>query len=88
MSVLVWLPLGIALVMGGSFVVNEWSHGGLSETMGMGHHHMLDYGRQHCTDASGHVVHMTDMPAHHVHADAPRSESPGCVSGSPSMEGM
>lgn len=35
------LPLVVALVLGSAFIVNEWSYGALSETMGLGTHHLL-----------------------------------------------
>ena len=34
------IPLGIALLTGSGFILNEWSEGALAQTMGMGHHHM------------------------------------------------
>lgn len=37
------VPLALALLLGGAFVVNEWSYGGLSEALGWGHHHLLDH---------------------------------------------
>lgn len=42
------LPLAVAATFGGGFLMNEWSHGGMAEAMGLGHHHMLDYGGVHC----------------------------------------
>lgn len=34
------IPLGIALLTGSGFILNEWSEGALAQTMGVGHHHM------------------------------------------------
>jgi hypothetical protein len=45
---MVLTPLLLTLVAGGGFAVNEWSHGGLSESLGLGHHHMLDYHDASC----------------------------------------
>lgn len=73
-------PLIVASVAGGGFIVNEWSHGGLSEAMGMGHHHMLDYGRQHCAAMNGDAIHMTQVPAHEgAHGDAAMPDPQGCA---------
>lgn len=67
------IPLVLSLALAGGFVANEWSHGGLSEATGAGHHHMLDYGGYHCAahddPAQGemHMAHMhqADMPMPH-----------------------
>ena len=55
MDALVALPLALALLAGGGFIVNEWSHGGLSEAAGLGHHHLADDDAWHCAhgDAAG-----------------------------------
>ena len=44
------VPVAIALALGGAFLANEWSHGGLAEATGLGHRHMLDHGGYHCAD--------------------------------------
>lgn len=36
-----------------TFGANEVTHGGLAETMGAGHHHMLDYDGYHCATHDG-----------------------------------
>jgi hypothetical protein len=59
---IVMIPLIISMVAGGGFIVNEWSHGGLSEGMGMGHHHLLDHGRGHCLDEN--MTHEAGLMAH------------------------
>ena len=49
---MVSIPLIAAIaagVMMTGFAANEMSHGGFAESMGMGHHHMMDYGGYHCT---------------------------------------
>ena len=57
--------IAAGMFMGG-FAGNEFSHGGFAESMGMGHHHMTDYGGYHCADPSDdehwadHVEHMHD----------------------------
>ena len=57
------VPVVLATAFGGAFMVNEWSHGGLSEAVGLGHHHMLDYSGVHCAahggdQAMAHAAHM------------------------------
>jgi len=55
MNVAIALPVLLSMAFGGAFVVNEWSHGGVSEAMGLGHHHMLDYAQMHCSHAAMHM---------------------------------
>ena len=47
---------------------NEASHGGLSEAMGLGHHHLADYGGYHCASHDG--PHADDH-LRHMHGDHP-----------------
>ncbi|HEX9817157.1 MAG TPA: hypothetical protein VGB18_09270, partial [Candidatus Thermoplasmatota archaeon] len=61
MQPMILAPLIVTLVAGGGFVVNEWSHGGLSESMGMGHHHMLDYDDPSC-EKHGPTGHGSSQP--------------------------
>lgn len=46
------VPLALAAVLGGAFLANEWSEGGVSTMMGMGRHHMFSVGHGTC---SGHA---------------------------------
>ncbi len=60
------------LLFTGLAAANEFSHGGLSETMGLGHRHMADYGGYHCagpTDAGWeqHMQHMQDTHCGQAH---------------------
>lgn len=48
MDAMVVVPLVLALLAGGGFVLNEWSHGAMSETMGLEHRHLSDDGGWHC----------------------------------------
>lgn len=34
------LPIVLMALTGGTFLLNEWTHGGVSEAMGMGTHHL------------------------------------------------
>lgn len=38
------VPLAVACVATGLFLVNEWSHGAVAEAAGLGHHHLLAEG--------------------------------------------
>lgn len=56
-------------------LANEGTHGGVAEGMGLGHHHMADYGGYHCASHSGmhgseHMAHMHGE-THADHADCP-----------------
>lgn len=85
------IPLGIALTMGGGFLANEWSHGGLSEALGMGHRHALDFGGYHCAPHDDsergrmHVEHMhqegSPMPHDECAGGSAMHESRGNMSG-------
>lgn len=71
------LPVVLSLAFGGAFVANEWSHGGVARSMGMGHQHMLDYGGYHCVDhddARHHERHMNHM---HGNVTMPHDRCPG-----------
>ena len=71
------LPLLIASTFGGGFLVNEWSHGALSETVGLGHHHMLDYGGYHCS-----AYNATAYGDHHMMGRPPQDlegQASGCA---------
>ena len=56
-------------------MVNEGTHGGLAEMMGLGHHHMADYGGYHCASHDGEdgAEHMEHMHGEHPmdHSDCP-----------------
>ncbi|MGQ0536630.1 MAG: hypothetical protein ACT4PT_11220 [Methanobacteriota archaeon] len=57
------VPLALAGLAGAGFVVNEWSHGAMAESGGLGHRHLLDHGGYHCATHDGargteHVAHM------------------------------
>lgn len=69
--------VGIALLSGGGFLLNEWTHGALSEATGLGHHHALDVGEYHCAshdDANHGADHMAHM---HSRDDMPHDNCPG-----------
>lgn len=56
-------------------MANEATHGGVSEMMGLGHHHMADYGGYHCASHDGthghhHVEHMHNE-TRTAHEDCP-----------------
>lgn len=82
----VGIPLVLALALGSGFLANEWSHGGLSEAMGMGHNHMLDFGDYHCADHNDPQQGAMHM-AHMHQADAPMPHD-GCPGGSDMHNGM
>jgi hypothetical protein len=62
------LPLIAAIAAGmmmTGFAANEMTHGGMAESMGMGHQHMLDHGGYHCAEPGSahwenHEAHMHD----------------------------
>lgn len=59
-------------------MVNEASHGGMAEAMGLGHRHMTDVGGYHCASHAG------EHGAHHVahmHNET-RAAHDGCPGGS------
>lgn len=56
------LPLLVALLLGGAFIVNEWSYGALSETMGVGRHHLLSRPRP----CHGHDDGLHGVTGHHT----------------------
>ena len=50
-------------VSGIGVLANETTHGGFVDTIGLGHHHLADYGGYHCTSHRGdlgerHIQHM------------------------------
>lgn len=72
------IPLTIALALGSGFLANEWSHGALSESVGAGHHHALDFGGYHCAahdDEEQGAMHMAHM--HEAGASMPHDGCPG-----------
>lgn len=60
---MIWV-IGASVLLLAGFGANEMTHGGVAGTMGLGHHHMLDYGGYHCADhhddavAGDHFEHM------------------------------
>lgn len=78
------VPLGLAGLMTAGFAVNEWSHGGMAQTMGLGHHHMTDYGGYHCAmhDDADHAAHHLA----HMHGNNTTMPHDGCPGG-PAMHG-
>ncbi len=63
------MALVVAGILMGGFAGNEMTHGGFSEAMGLGHHHMLDAEGIHCAgpgdpDWEEHVAHMHNRTAH------------------------
>lgn len=76
-GILLAVPLLVTGVAAGAFLMNEWSHGGVSEAMGLGHRHMLDYGGYHCAahdDPELGAMHMAHM---HGNAAMPHASCPG-----------
>lgn len=71
--------LVVSGVAGAGFMANEMTHGGMAETMGMGHHHLADYGGYHCAshDGSEGMHHME-----HMHGENFTAHS-GCNGGAP-----
>ncbi len=67
------LPISLAVAFGGLFVANEFGHGAVAETLGFGHHHMLDAGGYHCVDHNDpdqgprHMEHMHNQTGDHAH---------------------
>lgn len=77
MQALLVIPMVATALAGTGFLANEWSHGGLSEAMGMGHHHMLDFAGMHCAahgDPALGAAHMAHM---HGNASMPHDGCPG-----------
>ena len=72
------IPLVVAGLSGGGFVVNEWSHGEMAEAMGLGHHHMLDYDGVHC--AAHNNATQGQMHAAHMHGNSSVPHD-GCAGG-------
>ncbi|HLE97782.1 MAG TPA: hypothetical protein VI997_10465 [Candidatus Thermoplasmatota archaeon] len=61
------VPIALTVLFGSGFLVNEWSHGALSEAMGLGHHHMTVIDRCHedtATGGSGSAMPMDDPAAY------------------------
>jgi len=79
----VGLPLALAAVFGGGFLVNEWSQGTMAEAMGLGHHHALDPGPGHCAQhAHLHSApNGTKMPGGHCGDMAMQPMPPGSMPG-------
>lgn len=74
MDALVAIPLTLALIAGSGFVLNEWSHGALSEMAGLGHHHLADDAAWHCAraaspemNATAEACRMAGMPHNAMH---------------------
>lgn len=82
-QLLLAIPIVTTIAFGGGFVANEWSHGALSEAMGLGHHHMLDYGQHHCiphddpNHGPAHREHMHDPDEPRPHDECPGHEGSG-----------
>lgn len=66
------LALVITAASGTAFAANEWSHGGVSEAAGWGHHHMLNDSAYHCGVHA--AMHDESMP--HAHAPACQGAAP------------
>ena len=75
MEPLVLVALLVTAAAGAGFALNEWSHGGVSESLGWGHRHMLDDAPWHC----GASPHPHGGAAPHAHAGA----SAACVEEAP-----
>lgn len=79
MQLILAIPTGVSLVLAGGFFGNEWTHGGLSETWGLGHHHMFDYGGYHCTSHND-TVHPQHHYEHmHANGSRPHRHCPGSL---------
>lgn len=77
--------LAVAGLLALLFVVNELGHGAVAETVGLGHHHMLDYGGYHCAghDTPDGARHMQHMHGNHTHAPCPGNHMAGTMTGAP-----
>lgn len=73
MMQMMYVVMTAGAVMLGAAGANEMTHGGFAQAMGVGHHHMADYGGYHCAgpndaDWARHVDHMhggsTDFEDH------------------------
>ncbi len=55
---------------------NELSHADVSESLGLGHHHLTGHGGDHCADGQG--AHHTHMSGHHCtgRADGHHNHTP------------
>lgn len=73
MAVLV--PLALTGMLGTAFAANEWTHGGMSEAMGLGHRHMMDYGAYHCVDHAD-AMHAA-MHLQHMHGNVTMRDAQG-----------
>lgn len=76
MQAVLALPVALAALFGTGFLANEWSHGAMSEAVGLGHHHVLDYGGYHCA-GHGDAEHGAHHAAH-MHGNASRPHQ-GCA---------
>ena len=65
-NVIAALAVGGLAAMG--TMINEGTHGEIAEMMGLGHHHMTDYGGYHCASHTG--EHGADH-MEHMHGDHP-----------------
>lgn len=79
------IPTALTLLFGGSFVVNEWSHGGMSESLGLGHHHAFDYGGYHC--AAHNDTRYGQDHADHMHVNGSVIPHSGCEGGAGMHQG-
>lgn len=68
------VPLALALMFGGAFLANEWTHGGVASMMGMGGRHLVAHPHDACDGAHPHA------PMHGAHAAAPM---PACAAAPP-----
>jgi hypothetical protein len=77
MAALLPVTVGLSLPFGGGFLLNEWTHGAVSEAAGLGHHHAFDVGGYHCAshdDPAHAAMHRSHM---HGEAPAPHDDCPG-----------
>lgn len=80
----VGIPLAMTAVFGGAFFTNEWSHGAMAESIGVGHHHMFDFGGLHCVSHTDEV--RGDAHLEHMHGSSPMPHA-HCPGGSGMHEG-
>lgn len=71
----VWAVVAAAILATG-FAANEMSHGAVAETMGVGHHHMLDYGGYHCAGVED--AEHWDHHVEHMHGGNATADHAGC----------
>ncbi len=74
------VPAALAVLFGAGFAANEVSHGAMSETMGLGHRHMMDMTGYHCVDHDASSMSHDHMQ--HMHGNNSTMPHENCPGGS------